>query len=163
MDAILPPAGLPGTSRAPAALALLPPAWDAGGMAISLAKFSALLTPKRRWAQFSVATMMIVVTVLCVWLAWRGRWRSPLAVLNETTEFDFTDQPFDSVVSYLKAKHKIEIELEDKALADAATIFPDSWEHLGGRGTIKFFPPTNCLIVSQSEKVHDELRKRLSP
>ncbi|HVC95631.1 MAG TPA: hypothetical protein VND64_18200 [Pirellulales bacterium] len=34
----------------------------------ALAKLVALLTPKRRWAQFSLATMFIVVTALCVWL-----------------------------------------------------------------------------------------------
>jgi hypothetical protein len=34
-----------------------------------LAKLLSMLTPKRRWAQFSLATMFVVVTVLCVWMA----------------------------------------------------------------------------------------------
>jgi hypothetical protein len=34
-----------------------------------LARLVALITPKRRWAQFSLATMFVVVTALCVWLA----------------------------------------------------------------------------------------------
>ncbi|HEV3002912.1 MAG TPA: hypothetical protein VGX78_00555, partial [Pirellulales bacterium] len=34
-----------------------------------LAKLVKLMTPKRRWAQFSVATMLLVVTALCIWLA----------------------------------------------------------------------------------------------
>ncbi len=34
-----------------------------------LAKLVALLTPKRRWAQFSLGTMFLVVTLFCVWLA----------------------------------------------------------------------------------------------
>jgi hypothetical protein len=38
-------------------------------MAKTLAKLVALLKPKRRWSQFSLATMFIVVTVLCVGLA----------------------------------------------------------------------------------------------
>jgi len=38
-------------------------------MAKPLAKLVALLTPKRRWAQFSLATMFVVVTVLCVSLS----------------------------------------------------------------------------------------------
>jgi len=38
-------------------------------MAKTLAKIVALLTPKRRWAQFSLASMFVVVTVLCVWLS----------------------------------------------------------------------------------------------
>jgi hypothetical protein len=37
-------------------------------MAKPLAKLHSLITPKRRWAQFSVATMFVVVTVLCIWL-----------------------------------------------------------------------------------------------
>jgi len=38
-------------------------------MAKPLAKLLSLLTPKRCWAQFSLATMFVGVTVLCVWLA----------------------------------------------------------------------------------------------
>jgi competence protein ComGC len=30
-----------------------------------------LLAPKRRWAQFSLASMFVVVTVICMWLALR--------------------------------------------------------------------------------------------
>ena len=39
------------------------------GMAKPLAKLISMLTPKRRWAQFSLLTLFVVVTVLCVWLA----------------------------------------------------------------------------------------------
>src|SRR4029077_3844228 len=38
-------------------------------MAKPLAKLVALITPKRRWAQYSLATMFVVVTALCVWMA----------------------------------------------------------------------------------------------
>jgi hypothetical protein len=38
-------------------------------MAKPFAKLLSMLTPKRRWAQFSLATMFVVVTVLCVWLS----------------------------------------------------------------------------------------------
>lgn len=38
-------------------------------MAKLLAKIVALLTPKRRWAQFSLGSMFVVVTGLCIWLA----------------------------------------------------------------------------------------------
>ncbi len=51
------------------ALALLPPARHAGGMAKPIAKLISMLKPKRRWAQFSLASMFVVVTVLCVWLS----------------------------------------------------------------------------------------------
>ncbi len=38
-------------------------------MARPIAKLVSMLTPKRRWAQFSLATMFLVVTVLCVGLS----------------------------------------------------------------------------------------------
>src|SRR6266849_8492555 len=38
-------------------------------MAKPLSKLISMLTPKRRWAQFSLASMFVVVTVLCVWLS----------------------------------------------------------------------------------------------
>lgn len=39
------------------------------GMAKPLTKIVSLITPKRRWAQFSLGTMFVVMTGLCVWLA----------------------------------------------------------------------------------------------
>ena len=60
------------------ALALLPPARDAGGMARPLAKLLSMRTPKRRWAQFSLATLFVVVTTLCV--------SSPAAELKTTID-----------------------------------------------------------------------------
>lgn len=39
------------------------------GMPKALAKLVFLLTPNRRWARFSLGTMFVVVTGLCVWLA----------------------------------------------------------------------------------------------
>ena len=36
------------------------------GMAKPLAKLLSMLTPKRRWAQFSLGTMFVVVALLCV-------------------------------------------------------------------------------------------------
>jgi hypothetical protein len=54
-----------------------------GGMAKPLAKLVALLKPKRRWAQFSLATMFVVVTVLGVWLPLANRLLHP-AFLHQT-------------------------------------------------------------------------------
>jgi len=39
------------------------------GMAKAFATFVSMLTPKRRWVQFSLMTMFAVVTVLSMWLA----------------------------------------------------------------------------------------------
>jgi hypothetical protein len=32
------------------------------------------LLPKRRWLRFSVRTLLIAVTIFCVWLGWASRW-----------------------------------------------------------------------------------------
>lgn len=42
-----------------------------------------------------------------------------LAALDEPTEVDFTDQPLQDVIDFLKEKHQIEIQLDKRALEDA--------------------------------------------
>lgn len=42
-----------------------------------------------------------------------------LAALNEKTELEFVDQPLSAVVDYLKDRHGIEIQLDNKSLAEA--------------------------------------------
>jgi hypothetical protein len=42
-----------------------------------------------------------------------------LAALDEKTELDFADQPLTDVIDYLKQRHDIEIQLDQKALTDA--------------------------------------------
>jgi len=44
--------------------------------------------------------------------------RSIEAELEEPTQFDFTDVPLTDVVDYLKSLHKIEIQVDGKALSD---------------------------------------------
>ena len=69
------------------------------GMAKPLAKLVKLLTPKRRWAQFSLATLLAVVAVLCVGLslviAPAERQRRAVAAIEELglkVEYTRTDQ-----------------------------------------------------------------------
>jgi hypothetical protein len=87
MSAILPPASFAGPARN-RALARRSPARNADSMAKPLAKLVAVITPKRRWAQFSLATLLAVVTVLCVWLAFvvtrAHRQRDAVAALRKT-------------------------------------------------------------------------------
>jgi hypothetical protein len=115
------------------------------GMAKPIATLVSRITPKRRWVQYSLGSMFFVVTAVCVCLAMKvneeKRRREAIAsALDEITEFAFTEQPLFAVVDYL-----------------IDTIAPDSWEQMGGRGRIWFFRPTKCLIVSQTEGVHNEL------
>jgi hypothetical protein len=42
-----------------------------------------------------------------------------LAALDEPTAVDFAEQPLTDVIDFLKQKHEIEIQLDNKALADA--------------------------------------------
>src|SRR6185437_14350630 len=42
-----------------------------------------------------------------------------LAALDEKTEVDFVEQPLVEVIDYLKQRHNIEIQIDNKALADA--------------------------------------------
>ncbi|HET6879421.1 MAG TPA: VWA domain-containing protein [Pirellulales bacterium] len=42
-----------------------------------------------------------------------------LAALDEKTELDFAEQPLSDVIDYLKQRHDIEIQLDQKALTDA--------------------------------------------
>jgi hypothetical protein len=42
-----------------------------------------------------------------------------LAALDEPTEFDFFDQPLSDVIDYFKQRHGIEIQLDNKGLAQA--------------------------------------------
>lgn len=42
-----------------------------------------------------------------------------LAALGDVTEIDFAEQPLSDVVEYLKIRHEIEIQLDNRALTDA--------------------------------------------
>jgi hypothetical protein len=42
-----------------------------------------------------------------------------IAALDDKTELEFVDQPLSDVVEYLRERHEIEIQLDNKALADA--------------------------------------------
>ncbi|RCS41432.1 hypothetical protein DTL42_23020 [Bremerella cremea] len=41
------------------------------------------------------------------------------------------------------------------------TIEPESWEELGGPGSIKFLPSADCFVVSQSAPIHEKLADTL--
>jgi Leucine-rich repeat (LRR) protein len=42
-----------------------------------------------------------------------------VAALDEKTELDFADQPFTDVIDYLRQRHDIEIQLDNRSLGDA--------------------------------------------
>jgi DMSO/TMAO reductase YedYZ heme-binding membrane subunit len=69
-----------------------------------------LITPKRRWAQFSLPTLFLVVTMLCVGLA--------LPPLEETMEFSVTTAvtAFVLVMFWTRPKPKLAGEAHLKSL-----------------------------------------------
>ncbi len=54
--------------------------------------------------------------------------------------------------------------LDFQALMDLiiSTVEPDSWDNIGGGGTIKSFPTTLSLVVRQTQQVHDEISELLA-
>lgn len=159
-----------------------------------------------------------------------------VAELARPTSFDFVETPLQDVINFLKAKHQIEIVVDDKALkengigldapvtrslhsvslgsglclilrnldlvffvdddvlqlttddrADAVlvtrtypvgdvlhgqdydglieaittTVRPNSWDEVGGPGSISEVPASSSLVISQTHHVHDEIVKLL--
>lgn len=84
-----------------------------------------------RRPQFSLKTMLwlvVVVGAFCAgtrfdrYLAERRMDPNETkirAALGEKTELDFADRPLEDVIEYLQQRHEINIQLDNKALADA--------------------------------------------
>lgn len=85
----------------------------------------------RRCFQFSLRTLLWLTLVVAAFCA-GSRCEHFLAelrpdptekriwtALNEKTELDFAEQPLSDVIDYLRQRHDIEIQLDNKALADA--------------------------------------------
>jgi hypothetical protein len=82
-------------------------------------------TTRRRWFQFGLGTLLVVVTVVAVFLTYARR-----TVLDETTEAPFANVPVSDVMDYLGFNHKFEWEFDDAAFA-AAGIDPARIEITG--------------------------------
>lgn len=84
-----------------------------------------------RQFQFSLRTFLWLIAIVAAFLAGAPldrylaeRRADPAepeiwAALNEETEFHFADKPLFEVVDYLQQRHKINIQLDGKALDDA--------------------------------------------
>ena len=80
--------------------------------------------------QFSLKTLLWLTVVVAAFCAGTQLHRyleehradpretSIRTALDEKTELDFTDEPLSDVVHYLKQRHEIEIQLDNKALTD---------------------------------------------
>lgn len=80
--------------------------------------------------QFSLKTLLwltVVVAAFCAgtqldrYLKERADPRdiSTRSALDENTELDFAEQPLSDVIDYLKQRHDVEIQINNKALIDA--------------------------------------------
>lgn len=54
------------------------------------------------------------------------------------------------------------IKAEDLIEAIESIVAPDAWECNGGNGNIELFPDSYCLVVSQTEAVHDQVEQLLA-
>jgi len=61
------------------------------------------------------------------------------------------------------SENKVESKDTDKLNFDSlielitTTVSPDSWEDVGGPGTISAFEPTKSLVIRQTQQVHEEI------
>lgn len=42
------------------------------------------------------------------------------------------------------------------------TVARDTWDTVGGQGSIRFLPEANCLVISQTQEVHEDISALLS-
>lgn len=72
-----------------------------------------------------------------------------------TIRFPYPDLPY----KYLLPSPVLDSIPADKNLQDVltTTISPESWQELGGPGSITFLPSADCLVVAQTASVHDQL------
>ena len=87
-----------------------------------------------RRPQFSLKTLLWLTVVVAAFCAGTQldryleehradpRETSTRAALDEKTDFAFTEMPFSDVIDYLKQRHAIEIQLDNKALGEAGIL-----------------------------------------
>lgn len=54
------------------------------------------------------------------------------------------------------------VKAEELIEAIQSIVAPDAWECNGGNGNIELFPDSYCLVVSQTEAVHDQVEQLLA-
>ncbi|HVC97535.1 MAG TPA: hypothetical protein VND64_27885 [Pirellulales bacterium] len=133
-------------------------------MAKPLAKLVALLTPKRRWAQFSLATMFVVVTLCCVGVASLGvslhhkrRDRAAVAALRDlrfSVQYDWEDDSHGPPQAQPPGPRWARRWLGDDFFADVTYVsviwgsHPDfTDEHLA---SLRAFPRLESLRLSET-------------
>jgi hypothetical protein len=103
--------------------------------------------PHRRWFQFSLGTILLLVTVLALWLAWelsfirqRQAWVRENGSLVETSQLDPIPLPDGSV---LIPAHPALVPWWRRLLGDApVTIITerDQWTDADRRNVVRLFP-----------------------
>jgi hypothetical protein len=83
-----------------------------GGMAKPLAKLLSMLTPKRRWAQFSLSTVFLLVA-LCACVAYAYSLRIEMDVIRREKAYFVERAGFDAGVSTIKDVHNASVRWMD--------------------------------------------------
>lgn len=83
--------------------------------------------PRPQFSLKSLLWLNVVVAAFCAGTQLDGYLKeradprdiSTRSALNENTELDFAEQPLSDIIDYLKQRHDVEIQLNNKALFDA--------------------------------------------
>ena len=102
---------------------------------------------RRRWFQFGLGTMFLLVTVLCVWLAWAADWarerrdalivlrESPVVVVDTTSQISgWAEKPWTSMPISLrllgcervKLIHLARVQYSDGDRDRIQALFPEA-------------------------------------
>jgi hypothetical protein len=99
-----------------------------------------------------------------------------LSALDEPTELEFIETPLSDVIEYLKDRHKIEIQIDKKALEDAGVTSdtPVTWNLRGiklksalklmlGELELTYVIENEVLSITTSEEANSTLKTKVYP
>ncbi len=96
-------------------------------------------------------------------LAWMVRHESLVITTPEETESNLGTRLYP-VADLVLAEYEDAIYEEDQVLIDAimAIVWPQSWDDVGGPGSIAYLPNVRALVCCQTRPVHEEIERLLT-
>lgn len=111
----------------------------------------------RRWVQFGLRTLLFIVLCLCGMLAgYRAGFYQGAETKRRQSIYPKTYQVADLAELVTTPSGDVEswtslIQIITK------TVEPDSWDIVGGPGSIQEFPPSKSLVINQTGENHDRI------
>jgi len=95
------------------------------------------LAPKRRWLQFSMWMLFVVVTVICVWLGYHLNWIRERHNAIDEASFSWREglpeftpwrlRPFgESCIEEIRIDRGMPIDMRERELKRLASLFPEA-------------------------------------